>query len=208
MRERVLLILGAIAAFATRASAAALSLEQKLEILSRCGLRLQPPFTVDDLLRSWDREHFERAGFDSVLTSLAGQEERPPWRNHCINAWHFDSECIEGNGSYLRIAERLKEMAQGSLPIDKIRDSVDVDGGTAWLAWEYRGQDFRINCKINEDWVDPGVFAHFVNVLAKSDPSKVYLYYDLHGQDCVIACVTKAQFTQLKEAGVQFRPLT
>ena len=52
-----------------------------------------------------------------------------------------------------------------------------------------------------------GLLAHFVDLLAKSDPSKIYLYYDLHGQDCLIACVTKTQFAGLKTAGIAFRPL-
>jgi hypothetical protein len=69
------------------------------------------------------------------------------------------------------------------------------------------GDNIRIKCKMNDDWVDAGLFAHFVDLLAKSDPSKIFLYYDLHGQDCIVGCVTKAQFTQLKGSGIAFRPL-
>jgi hypothetical protein len=101
----------------------------------------------------------------------------------------------------------MKAMAQGSLPIENIRDHIDVEGRSAWLTFAYRGQDIRINCKVKDDWVDPELFAHFVDLLAKSDPSKIFLYYDLRGQDCIIACVTKAQFAALKRAGIGFRPL-
>jgi hypothetical protein len=185
-----------------------LSLEHKLEILADCGLRLDTPFTVQDLLKSWPREAFDKGGFDLCLVGLGMTEEKPPWRNHCINAWHFDTECIEDHGAYCRIAERMNEIAQGSLAIENIRDHVDVEGRIAWLTFEHRGKNVRIDCKVSDDWVDAGVFGHFVKLLANSDPSKIYLYYDLHGQDCMIACVTKAQFNCLKQAGIRFRPLT
>jgi hypothetical protein len=193
--------------FQGKPSAPRLSLEQKLEILASCGLRLEPPFTVEDLLQSWSRDLFEKEGFDSLLVGLGMTEERAPWRNHCVNAWHLDTECIEGDGSYRRIAERMKEMAQGSLPIENIRDHVDVDGCAAWLAFDYQGRNVRIDCKVNDDWVDTDVFRSFVDLLAKSDTSKIYLYYDLHGQDCIIACVSAAQFGQLKRSGIPFQPL-
>jgi hypothetical protein len=207
VRERIRLILGAFATRFQKASANPLSLEQKLEVLARCGLKLEAPLTVQDLLKSWKKEDFEKSGFDLALVALGMTEEQPPWRNHCINAWHFDTESIEDHGDYCRIAERMKAMAQGSLPIDNIRDHVDVEGRSAWLAFDYRGRNVRINCTVNDDWADPGLFAHFVDLLAKSDPSRIYLYYDLHGQDCIIACVTRTQFAELKRAGVAFQPL-
>ena len=81
-----------------------LTLEQKLATLAECGLHLAPPFTAQDLLESWPREHFEKPGFTMTLVGLGMTEERPPWRNHSINVWHFDTECIEDHGSYVRIA--------------------------------------------------------------------------------------------------------
>jgi hypothetical protein len=158
------------------------------------------------LLESWSREDFEEPGFDLVM-GIAMAEERPPWRNHCVNAWHFDTECIEDNGAYCWIAERMKAMAQGALPIENIRDHVDVKGRSAWLAFDYRGQSIRINCKVKDDWVDPGLFSHFVDLLGKSDPSKIYVFHELGGQDCILACVTRAEFAELKRAGVALHPL-
>ncbi|MBI2688730.1 MAG: hypothetical protein HYX27_20705 [Acidobacteria bacterium] len=207
MIKRIRLILGALAVFVQKISAKPLSLERKLEILAGCGLKLEAPFTVADLLESWKREDFEKRGFDLVLVGLAMTEEQPPWRNHCANAWHFDAECIEDDGDYCRIAERMKMLAQGSLPIENIRDHVDVEGRSAWLAFDYRGQNVQINCEVKDDWVDSELFSHFIDLLGKSDPSKIYLYYDLFGQDCIIACVTRAQFAGLRRAGIAFRPL-
>ncbi len=187
---------------------APITLEQKLESLARLGLKLASPFTAQDLLESWNRQEFEQPGFDLTLVGLGMTEERPPWRNHCVNAWHFDTECIEDSGSYVRIARRIAELTQGSLVLTNVRDSVDIEGGLATLDFEHSGKTVHIDCKVNDDWVDPTVFGHFVRLLAVADPSKIFLYYDTGGQDCVIACVSRDQFSALKKAGVNFRQLT
>lgn len=189
-------------------SGESLTLEQKLAVLADCGLTLAPPFTVQDLLASWSREQFESPGFNMVLIGLAMTEEQPPWRNHCLNAWHFDTECIEDNGSYVDIAERMAELTQGSLVLENVRDQVDIEAGIANLDFEHLGESVHIELEVDNDWVDPKVFTHFIRLLVKSEPSKVYLYHGTHGQDCVIACVTRDQFAALREAGVDFEALT
>jgi hypothetical protein len=168
---------------------------------------LEEPFTAEDLLTSWSREEFEEPGFAMILVGLGMTEEQPPWRQHCANMWHFDTECIEDDGAYVRIAEQMKSIAQGSLPIEDIRDHVDIEEGIAWLEFGFRGELKHIDCKVNDDWVDGSVFTHFVDLLAQSDPEKRFLYYDTDGQDCILACVTNAQFKELKRAGVGFQLL-
>jgi len=184
-----------------------LTLEEKLDLLARLGFRLDNPFRVEDLLTSWSREEFEKPGFGLVLVGLGMTEERPPWRNHCTNMWHFDTECIEDDGAYVRIAERIKSLAQDSLPIENIRDHVDVDEGVAWLEFDFRDELIHIDCQVNDDWVDAAVFSHFVDLLGKSDPSKKFLYYDTDGQDCILACATNEQFKELKRTGIGFQLL-
>jgi hypothetical protein len=185
-----------------------LTLEQKLEILAGCGLSLAPPFTAQDLLESWPREEFEKPGFTLPLIGLGITEERPPWRNHCVNVWHLDSECIEDHRAYVRVAQRMAELTQGSIVIENARDQVGLEAGIANLDFECFGKPVHIDFKVNDDWIDTAVLSHFVRMLAVSDPSKVFLYHDTRGQDCVIACVTRDQFAALKKAGVNFELLT
>ena len=184
------------------------SLEDKLDALKGCGLQLASPFTIDDLLKSWRREDYEKDGFDRVLVGLGMTEEQGPWRNHSVNVWHFDTEAIEDNGDYKKIAERMVEMSQGSLSLENIQDHVDIEKGEAWLSFNFKGRSTRIDCAVKDDWVDPAIFARFVELLKESDPSKIYIYYDLGGQDCIIGCVTKNEFECLKSQGLKFVPLT
>jgi hypothetical protein len=187
---------------------ASATLEEKLEALAKCGLHLDPQFTVDDLLESWPREQFEKPGFGMARIGLGMTEERPPWRNHCFNVWHFDRECIEDHGDYERIAMRMMEMAQGSLPIERIEDFVDVCEKVAWLKLQFQGREIHIDCRVEDDWVDPRLFGRFVELLHQSDPTKLFLYFDLEEQACILACTTQLQFEELKRAGVKFEPLS
>ena len=184
-----------------------LTMEQKLQILADCGLRLSDPFTPQDLLESWGREDYEKPGFDLVLVGLGMTEEREPWRKHCANLWHFDAECIEDHGDYKRIVERMVEMARGSLPLENIRDHVDLEKGEAWFSFTFRGQETRVECRVDNDWVDSTIFVRFVDLLGKTDPDKVFIYYDLGGQDCIIGCVTKTHLKRLNDEGIKFSPL-
>ncbi len=93
------------------------------------------------------------------------------------------------------------------LVIENVRDQVDVEAGIASLTFEHSGKPVHFDLKVNDDWVDPVVFSHFVRILTMSDPSKVFLYRDTRGQDCVIACVSRDQFAALTKAGVNFELL-
>jgi hypothetical protein len=101
----------------------------------------------------------------------------------------------------------MAELTQGSLLIESARDRVDIEAGIASLDFKHSGKLVHIDFKVNDDWVDPAVFSHFVGMLAVSDPSKIFLYHDAGGQDGLIACVTRDQFADLKKAGVKFEPL-
>lgn len=184
------------------------TLEQKLEVLASCGLRLAEPFTREDLLKGWSRADYEKPGYDLVLVGLGMTEEQEPRRSHCVNLWHFDTECVEDHGDYKRIAARMAEMAKGSLPIENIQDYVDVEKKEAWLSLSFRGKDIKISCEVQDDWIDPTIFGRFVELLTQSDSSKIYVCYELGGQDCLIGCVTKEELKKLNRQGIRFIPLT
>ena len=183
------------------------TLEAKLEELKACGLQLAPPFTIDELLKSWDRSEYEKEGFDLVLFGLGMTEEQEPWRYHSVNLWHFDTECIEDNGDYKNIAERFAEMTQGSLRLEDVKDHVDIEAGEAWLSFRFKGKQIKLDWKVRDDWVDETIFHKFAELLKEADPSKMYIYYDLEGQDCIVGCVTKKDFECLRSKGMKFTAL-
>jgi hypothetical protein len=185
-----------------------MTIEEKLQALAECGLKLKDQFGVTDLIESWGREALDKPGWNLALVCLGMTQEEPPWTPHCENLWHFDTECIEGDCSYARIAKRMAEMAQGSLPLTDIQAHVDIDAEEAWLRVKCQGKVIRIDCGVQDDWVDTTLFGHFVELLAKCDPEKLFIQYDLGGQDFIIGCVTRTQYARLQKLIPAVQPLT
>jgi len=184
------------------------TLEEKLAALAACGFELREPFKVESLLESWRREDYEKPGLDLTLVGLGMEHESAPYQHHCINLWHFDTECIEDHGSYADIVNRMVELTQGSLVFQNIEDYVDIEEEVAWFSFTFNGETIKVQCAVDDDWVDTSVFGRFVFLLAQSDRSKLYVYYDLGGQDCMIGCVTQEQFSKLKQLSPKFEPLS
>jgi hypothetical protein len=185
-----------------------LNFEDKLQRLAECGLRLREHITMEELEASWGRDALESSGFDMALICLGMQSEIRDGDFHSDNVWHFDTECIEDHGCYVDIANRMVEMSQGSLPLTDIKDYVDLEQDKAWLEFTCQGEHIHIDCKVDDDWVDTDLFEYFVTVLAKCDPNRLYLYYDLGGQDCILACTTREEYRILKKEIPDFKPLS
>jgi hypothetical protein len=190
-----------------RAAGSLNTLEEKIEALESCGIALRSQFSVDDLLSSWDRAEYEKPGFNLTLVGIGMTQEEPPWTPRSDHLWHFDTECIEDHGAYAEIAERMVEMAEESLPLTDIADYVDIEEGKAWLSFKLDGETIRIDCAVKDDWVDPEVFGHFVRLLAEKDSSRLYFYYDLGGQDCIIGCLDRENYSKLRKLIPKIEPL-
>lgn len=165
--------------------------EDQLRILAECGIHLGSTIANEQLEQAISREAVEHEPFRSLLCAM-GQEipggvaDSPGYFSD--NIWHFDTECIEGHGDYRRIAQRMSTLAQGALPLEEIRDFVDVDGGTAWVSFSLDGQTLKWPAKVDGDWVDPTILTRFVHLLGSRDKAPGYTYIDLGGQDFLIGC--------------------
>ena len=183
------------------------TLEQKLATLEQCGIRLSEPFTVNDLLQSTRRHRYDKSEYDTLLVEMGMEPDEEPYQKRSANVWYFDTEAIEDHGDYIRIAERMVELTQGSLSLQDIKDYVDIENDEAWLTFTFKGKPMKLDFHVQDDWIDTSIFRKFTELLQESDLSKIYLYYDLGGQDCIIACVRKTEFECLQSKGINFVPL-
>jgi hypothetical protein len=183
------------------------TLEGKLRVLEKYGLRLAKPFTVDSLLAVFDRDEYEKPGYGTVLVGLGTAEDEEPFRQHSENLWHTDFECIEEEGDYKAVVERMVEMSRGSLVLTEIEDGVDRTRGEALLSFAFKGERISYQLELDGDYVDFSLFEELADLLNRSDPSKVFVYYDLGGYDGVFGCVTEEQYRGLKSEGIRFRRL-
>src|SRR5262249_37205244 len=145
------------------------SFDQQLATLARCGIRLAPGAAPEDLMAEFSREELEADPFRLLLVCMGDRTEAGEVAGGSgypsDNIWHFDTECIEDRGSYAAIARRLRELAQGELPLTDITDDVDLDGGTAHVAFLLAGQGYRWDAEVKDDWVDPSILSRFADLL-------------------------------------------
>jgi len=188
--------------FFSRRKPARVQLEEQLRVLESCGITPAPGASPESLLVSFERKAFEEDPYRLALVVLGGEavEEGQGgpsgYLSDCI--WHFDTECIEDHGDYLRIAQRLKTLARGDLPLEEIEDHVDVEDGEAWLSFLLDGQRHRWDAEVNTDWVDPEILSRFARLLAERSRPRRFTYLDLEGQDCLIGCATPGELKALR----------
>ncbi|MGZ4815667.1 MAG: hypothetical protein ACXVZV_09675 [Terriglobales bacterium] len=182
-----------------------ISLEQQLENLATCGIRLRPEFSVETLLESFDRERYEERPYVGAVIRMGGETEHEPFWPLSDNVWHLNTRCIEAPGSYVYVAERMRDLAQGELPIENIRDHVDIENGDAWVAFEIGGETVEWHAVVKQDWIDPEILENFCRLLAAQGATRRYTYMDLKGQDCMIGCSTEDELRRFRKmTGMNF----
>lgn len=180
-------------------------LEEQLATLAECGIRLRPEFSAETLLEYFSRPKFEESRYAGAVITMGGESKQDPYPPLSDNVWHMDAECIEGYGDYRRVAERMRDLAQGELPIENIRDHVDLGNGDAWLEFEVRGETLHWGARVNNGWIDPEMLSKFCALLSGQKGLRRYTILDLKGQSCVIGCATEEELLKLrKTTGLKF----
>ena len=153
---------------------------------------------IEHLLESFSREDFEKKPFLRAVVALGGERERDNFDRFSDDIWHFDTECIEDNGDYIRIAERMRDLARGELPLANIADCVDVEKEQAWLEFDLDGRRIHWDLKFDNDSCDPKIFDQLAKLLAAPKAARKLTYLDLGGQDFMVGCATPQELAALK----------
>ena len=179
------------------------TLEQQLENLVTCGVRLRPEFSVATLLEQFSRERYEQRPYVGAIIAMAGEDKNGTPLSD--NLFHLDTETFDSPGAYAHLTERMRDLAQGDLPIESIADHFDRANGDAWLAFDVRGERLEWHARVKDDWIDPEILANFCTLLKAQDTTRGYTYCDLKGQDCLIGCATEDELRRLRKmTGMNF----
>ena len=162
-----------------------LTLGQALEELKRIGVAIAPSATLDDLLPSLDGGLEDPVDRVHLLCALGGEAECSDAGLLSHDIWHLDAECIEDGGDYARLAERFRVLSGGHLPLREVRDHVDVLNGEAWLEFDLEGKNIRWDLTVDNDWMDPAVYANFQKLVASRTQSGRFMICAL-GQDSLV----------------------
>jgi hypothetical protein len=178
-------------------------LEQQVEKLAGCGIRLKPEFSASTLLEEFAREKYEERPFVGAVIAMAGESSQGVPLSD--NLFHLDTECIEGEGSYAHVAERMRDLAQGELPIENIRDHIDCENGDAWVAFELNGETIEWHARLKSGWIDPEILSNFCHLLSAQGSRRRYTFLDLKGKDGIIGCATEEELRCLRKlTGMNF----
>ena len=121
------------------------------------------------------------------------------------DVWHFDVEAIEDHGSYVQIVENCCRLTGGDLTFDDVRDFVDVEQQIAWVEVSAKGRTERVDLKVDNDWVDPKIFAKLAEWLESGlAPRRRFAMHGL-GQDLLLICKPPEDIKQINRAtGLRF----
>jgi len=187
------------------------TLEEKIEALAEIGVVVDPERTTEEMLESNDREAYEEKRFDSLLFTLANEVETGLGAGayYTNQLYSFDTECIEGNGDYARIAMRFAEMFQDEFEIKGISDKVDWDNKAAELSFECGGKRYHKDLVMEDDWLDAKVFELFIQVANDMNSQRRLGFTDSGGQDIWLCVMTQSQMKVFnKLTGQNMRVMT
>ena len=85
-----------------------------IQQLSACGIGLRVDGSIDRLAGVVDPVSFKSNPFRAILISMGDEQLGGSFGYFSDNIWHFDTECIEGQGDYVRIVERMRNLAGGA----------------------------------------------------------------------------------------------
>lgn len=185
------------------------TVETMLAELATVGIELRPGIGAAQLTATHARAGIEKGGFEMLL-AVMGDEQLDPKTFEVLeplsdDVWHFDTEAIEDHGAYVRIVEACGRLAGGDLKFDGLHDYVDVQERTAWVELSCNGRDERVDLKVNNDWVDPRIFAKLQDWLEQSGSRRCFAAQGL-GQDLLLICKQPEQVNAINRAtGLRFK---
>lgn len=178
-----------------------IQIKEKLQRLQEIGITLFPGITIDNI-----RNELNDDSYESLLIAMGGEvEQDDKWVSLSPDIWHFDAECIYDHGDYTQIATRLCNMAGGDLPLQDIKDFVDVDAKVAWISFVLDKKEYKWDLAVDDDWLDSKLFFMFAQLLKERDCQKSFVEMPL-GQDLLITFCTPEQLRILnKLPGIKFK---
>jgi hypothetical protein len=169
--------------------------EAHLDLLAAYGLLLNPGVQPDDLADCLDNDALHKQPFTEVLLALGAEADDEQCGPNCDRVWLLDTECIEDNGDYVAIVERLGTLTGGALQLENLTDKVDTGGVSAVIRFRHQGRDVRWRAEINDDWLDTQIIVRYDQLLESSGSDVgIYASAENYGQQVLLVGLTAGQY--------------
>jgi hypothetical protein len=159
-------------------------------LLAAIGIRRRPGVSDADLLLSLEGTMDSPVDWVDLLCVLGGDVERGKFGRISDDLWHVDAECIVEDGDYVRLLERFVILARGALPVQNLRDHVDLENGVAWVEFDLDGQTSHWDLPVSDDWMAPELYSHLQALVASRSDNRFFI--TALGQDSLIGFGTAA----------------
>lgn len=171
-----------------------------LDKMKSAGFKLNPEIQEADVFDRWTEVlAYYKNPIEALYITLGDSTENDPFTDFSNNCWHFDLEAIEGEGSYVRILENLKRISNGDLDFQNISDYCDDDeDGKAWVSFEFNGDKYKWDLKVDNDWADAYLFDKIQDLCRKYN-KKGRLTYFSEGQSFVTSYLTEEEFNRIRK---------
>ena len=172
---------------------------EQYEIFRKLGFELNPNADISDIDRWGSRTKFEEKPFELMYITLGLFLEREPWSPITNRCWYFDTEAIEGEGSYSRIIKNIQRLTHRELNFENVEDYVDMEGEVAWVSFILNGDKYKWDLNVYNDWIDPQFFDNLIELTKKYSTKSKFTYYP-EGQSIVIGYETPDKLKEIKKA--------
>jgi len=175
------------------------TVEEQLETFKRLGFKLNKGVDIRSLIERWgERTGFPKNPYFFLYIVLGSTTSEDPFIPVTNQVWHFDTECIEDHGDYVKILENLKRISSGELNFKNIEDYVDIREGKVSVSFDYKGKHYSWDLNVHDDWVDEELFSKIVKLTKEHKTNGRLTYLGTGGQDMVLGWATPEQMKSIK----------
>ena len=177
-----------------------LSVQEQLTNLEALGFILNEGIDRSEIIDMAEALHAETSAPYSTLYAVLGclsEESGIPFTNQC---WDFDTEAIEDHGAYVDIVDNISRITKGELQFENIEDYVDVEEEKAWVSFTCRGDNFKWDLAVDNDWVDGRLFDSMQELAVNYKTKGKFTYYNTGGQDFVLGFHTPEELEKIRNS--------
>ncbi len=174
--------------------------QEQLETFKELGFTLNQGISISDINR-WEGgyKEFVNKPYHLMYQTLGQTIEREPWTPITNKCWDFDLEAIEDNGAYVNIMENISRITNGDLVFENLKDYVDIEEKKAWVSFTCKGENYKWELKVDDDWADEKLFNNAQELADKYKTNRRFTYFNTGGQDFVLGYHSKEELELIKQ---------
>jgi hypothetical protein len=179
-----------------------MSVERQVEILERFGIALPSDESIESLSAAHSPSDYDLPPFELLLQRLAEIEWK---REDAGDVLLLDVDRIQVPGDLARFAGKLRDLADGALPIENIADEVQ-SSRYATLHFEHEGQLHRWHTSLEGDLIKDSIVRRLAAMLIDGTGATCFASARLRDdRTAVLVCISRDALRDLRHmTGIDF----